>query len=289
MKVASFFAALAVLAADVYALFDGDNIEQLTSANWKEMVENDDENAWVVAFYADWCPYCKTFSDEYNNALADPQLADKRIRFGAVDVMANRDLTSKFGIKRSPSVKVFGPDRSAPEDYLGQRKAADLVTHCNGFCNTHNYIRAPEWSDAQYHYNIDEVVSQIAAAHDARVAEANKQHEWEIVQLQEGIGATLQEIDSEMQARLNALRTERNNAFQGAYDDLDVTIADARAAHAENISALDDEAVNVIESIIAHHKNDKELTEFIDSLELDWFNIHWHAGNRRAKKAAAAA
>lgn len=197
MKVTSFFATLAVLAAEAFALFDGTGIEKLTSANWNQLVDQDKENAWVVAFYADWCPYCKTFSDEYKTALADPLLADKRIKFGAVDVMANRDLTTKFGIKRSPTVKIFGTDRAAPEDYLGARKASDLVTHCNGFCTNNNFIKARQWSDAQYYYHIDDIVQQIASAHDARVAEAKKQHQVNIHALENGIGKTLQGLDAE--------------------------------------------------------------------------------------------
>jgi len=76
----------------------------------------------MVTFYADWCPYCKTFDAEYDAASKDGSLKDSRIKFGAVDVMANRDLTKQFGIKRSPTVKIFGHDKAAPEDYLGQRK-----------------------------------------------------------------------------------------------------------------------------------------------------------------------
>ena len=126
--------ALALFAAQVYALFEADGVETLTSENWKELVDDDTDNAWVITFYADWCPYCKTFSDDFGEAVKDPALENKKIKFGAVDVMANRDLTKKFGIKRSPTVKIFGADKEAPEDYSGQRKKADLVTHCADFC-----------------------------------------------------------------------------------------------------------------------------------------------------------
>ena len=74
----------------------------------------DTENAWVVTFYADWCPYCKTFDAEYELASGDPTLANKKVKFGAIDVMANRDLTKLYQIKRSPTVKIFGIDKQAP-------------------------------------------------------------------------------------------------------------------------------------------------------------------------------
>ena len=120
MKLFSFAAGLAVLTVETLAMFD--NVVQLNSENWADKVEKDDKNAWMVTFYADWCPYCKTFDAEYDAASKDGSLKDSRIKFGAVDVMANRDLTKQFGIKRSPTVKIFGHDKAAPEDYLGQRK-----------------------------------------------------------------------------------------------------------------------------------------------------------------------
>ena len=138
MKLFTFAASLAVLAAEVLAMFD--NVEKLDAKNWAQKVENDDKNAWIVTFYADWCPYCKTFDPEYEAASNDTRLKDKLIKFGAVDVMANRDLTKQFGIKRSPTVKIFGHDKDTPEDYLGQRKTKDVVDFVDTFTTKHNFI-----------------------------------------------------------------------------------------------------------------------------------------------------
>lgn len=166
--------AFAVVAAQVYALFDTSGVETLTSDNWKELIEDDADNAWVVTFYADWCPYCKTFSDEYAAAVISPKLEDKKVKFAALDVMANRDLTKKFGIKRSPTVKIFGKDREAPEDYTGQRKTEDLVNHIAEFCEKNDFVVAKEVLEAkiketEYQYNIDSIVKVISEAHTARV------------------------------------------------------------------------------------------------------------------------
>ena len=113
----------------------------------------------MVTFYADWCPYCKTFDSEYANAAKDVRLKDKNIRFGAVDVMANRDLTKQFGIKRSPTVKVFGHDKSSPEDYLGQRKQKDVIDYVDNYTTKHNFIYDREAEEARI------------AAEEARIAE----------------------------------------------------------------------------------------------------------------------
>ena len=144
-------------------MFNGDDIVTLTSASWEDTVANDEDNVWVVSFYADWCPYCKTFSDEYDLAAADPALANKKIKFGAVDVMANRDLTKKYEIKRSPTVKIFGTDKATPEDFTGQRKASDLVSFCDGYCEDNEFVE--EEVAAKFDYNIDSIVGTISGAH----------------------------------------------------------------------------------------------------------------------------
>ena len=147
MKLFSFAAGLAILTAEALAMFD--TVEQLKSDNWEDKVKNDKDNAWMVTFYADWCPYCKTFDAEYANAAKDTRLKDKNIRFGAVDVMANRDLTKQFGIKRSPTVKVFGRDKSAPEDYLGQRKQSDVLDYVDSYTTKHNFLYDREAEEAR--------------------------------------------------------------------------------------------------------------------------------------------
>jgi len=249
MKLTSFISACAVLAADVYAtaLFNGEGIEALTSATWAQKIDGDKDNAWVVTFYADWCPYCKTFSEEYAAAVKDPKLADKTIKFGAVDVMANRDLVTKFAVKRSPTVKVFGADKAAPEDYLGARKAADLVTFLDEFAVKHNFIRKPEFPDATYIYNLDDIIQQIAAAHEARVAASNEKHEFDLVNLENGLGEKLSELDKEFTNRLQALKAERTNAFEEAYNNLDKEVDAARKAHATLLSELDNQVVELID------------------------------------------
>lgn len=70
MKLFAFAASLAVLATEAFALFE--NVEKLDSATWADRVENDNDNAWVVTFYADWCPYCEPFSAEFEAAYKDP-------------------------------------------------------------------------------------------------------------------------------------------------------------------------------------------------------------------------
>lgn len=59
--------------------------------------------------------------------------------------------------------------------------------------------------------------------------------------------------------------------------------ADADDAHKVNINTLDQEAIDTINAIVESHKNDGELTDFIPTLEKDWFTIVWDDYNRRMK------
>lgn len=298
MKLFSFAVSLAALAADVYALFNGDKIETLTSDNWAEKVDGDDQYAWVVTFYADWCPYCKPFSDEYAKAAADPRLEGKRIKFGAVDVMANRDLTQKFGIKRSPTVKVFGIDRSSPEDYIGHRKQDDLVSWCGAYCDKHEFVvpppapkpePIPEPIAASYYYNIDSIVRTIASQHDTRIAGVKRDHANKLVELEQNLAQELSNVKANFEQRLRDLGTERQQALLGVQTAYQETVANVKSEQAQNLAALDKEAVQVIEDIIANNKKDIELSSYIPNLGKDWINIEWNYDNRRPKSPQQAA
>ena len=287
MKLFSFTVALATLAADVLAIFNNDRIEKLTSANWDEKVGRDNDNAWVVTYYADWCPYCKDFSPEYEAALADPLLQDKRIRFGAVDVMANRDLVTKHGIKRSPSVKVYGTDKANGVDYLGQRKSADLVTYCNGYCNDNAYLRAPPLPKATYFYNVDDIVNQIIGAHEKRVADS----QYDVQLSQHGIQDTLNNeyarIEKETDDKIRALYVERNNQFQQAELDVYEDVRLAQKAHEGNERQWEVETSKIIDELYSKDAEGVELSVWIEKLDLPWLAVQWGHNNRQPKEPVA--
>ena len=101
---------------------------------------NDDENMWMVTFYANWCPYCKPVYEELNAAKNDYTLMDKKVKFGVIDVMANRDLLKEYDVKQSPSIKVFGADKENPEDYYGLRKASNIVSFINNYAEKQGFV-----------------------------------------------------------------------------------------------------------------------------------------------------
>ena len=91
------------------ALFQ--DFDHFTKESFEDVILNDDENMWMVAFYADWCPYCKPVYEELSEAKNDYSLLDKKVKFGVVDVMANRDILNEYDVKQSPSIMVFGVDK----------------------------------------------------------------------------------------------------------------------------------------------------------------------------------
>ena len=157
------------------------DFEALTSADFDAKVAQDAENFWIVTFYADWCPYCKPFSLELTNAKMSDKLYNSKVKFGVVNVMDNRDLTSQYGVKRTPTVKVFGTDKANPEDYAGRRKASDLVDFIVKYATDNNFIdesiEAPVPAVAQYDYNIKKILQQVIDANQKRVSELETSHQ----------------------------------------------------------------------------------------------------------------
>ena len=200
MKLLSFAAILATQVFGSDSLFLSEGIWDLKEDNFEEMVVSDDENVWMITFYADWCPYCETFETEFRNAVVDPKLADKKIKFGAIDVMANRDLTAKYGVTRSPTVKVFGLDKSEPVEYLGQRKQADVVTYCDDYCVENDYVVPPP--PIVYEYNIDAIRQSISAENRQRVLEANDSTQTELTRIETLFLSDQQSIVDEFDAKL---------------------------------------------------------------------------------------
>lgn len=272
--------AFAAIATQAFAgLFQ--DVEILTSDTWADKVENDTDHLWMVTFYADWCPYCAPFDTEFTAASTDILLADKKVKFGSVDVMANRDLTTRYGIKRSPTVKVFGVDKSAPEDYVGHRKQADLVSYCSNYAVEHDFVVPPPEPEVQYIYNIDAVVQSIVAAHEKRISEAEIAHQENLKQLSTSIQGDVDSLKEGFEVRLQDLIKERSEAIQNTADAYNESVSGAKSEHAKNIARLDQEAIDTIEAIVSKNKEKTDLTEYIPTLGKDWVSIDWDYSNRR--------
>ncbi len=81
----------------------GKNTLEFNEQNFQEKVI-DHEGTVLVDFWAEWCPPCKAIGPVID-ALAEDYAGD--VPVGKVDVDANPNLASKYGIRSIPALVVF--------------------------------------------------------------------------------------------------------------------------------------------------------------------------------------
>nr|CAH7745703.1 unnamed protein product [Callosobruchus chinensis] len=99
------------------------NVIELTPSNFDKLVLKGDE-VWVVEFFAPWCGHCQNLVPEYTaaaNALKGV------VKVGAINVDTYKDLGSRYDVRGFPTIKIFGANKSKPEDYNGRRTAKEIA------------------------------------------------------------------------------------------------------------------------------------------------------------------
>jgi len=106
------------------ALYGPDSkVVKLTAANFREKVINSNE-LWFVEFYAPWCGHCQRLTPEWEKLA---KALGGIINVGAVDMTTDQAAGQAYGIRGFPTIKFFGANKNAPEDYQGQRAASDMI------------------------------------------------------------------------------------------------------------------------------------------------------------------
>ena len=103
------------------------DVIELTDDNFDSTVFND-ENMWLIAFYAPWCGHCKKLLPEWTAAAT--QLRGT-VKIAKVDATVHQKLASRYQIQGYPTIKVFAPGKGDKkvEEYQGPRETAGIVQY----------------------------------------------------------------------------------------------------------------------------------------------------------------
>jgi len=116
--------AIVAMSSVATALYEKkDAVVVLTEDNFDKHVKNSD-GVWIIEFYAPWCGHCKSLAPEYKKAA---KALSGIVGVGAVDCDVHKTLCGQFGVRGFPTIKVFGNDKSKPQDYQGARDAAGIA------------------------------------------------------------------------------------------------------------------------------------------------------------------
>eukprot|EP00066_Takifugu_rubripes_P021277 XP_011610543.1 PREDICTED: protein disulfide-isomerase A6 isoform X2 [Takifugu rubripes] len=102
------------------------DVVELTDDNFDQMVLESGE-VWMVEFFAPWCGHCKNLEPEWTAAATAVKEQTKgKVRLGAVDATVHQVVSSRYGIRGFPTIKIFRKGEE-PEDYQGGRTRADII------------------------------------------------------------------------------------------------------------------------------------------------------------------
>ena len=87
-----------------------------------------------------------------------------------------------------------------------------MVTYLDKFAKENEFLKALE--EAKFHYNVDNIITQIRVAHEARVVEAEKEHEEELAELYRGFNDDQNEVKEVFAVQLTDLGEEREGAIE---------------------------------------------------------------------------
>lgn len=100
-----------------------DGVTELTPSNFDNLVVQDD-NVWVVEFYAPWCGHCQSLVPEYKKLA---KAAKGVFKVGSVNADEHKVLAGQYDVRGFPTIKVFGANKRSPVTFSGQRTARAMA------------------------------------------------------------------------------------------------------------------------------------------------------------------
>ena len=114
------------------------DVIELTDDNFDSTVFND-ENMWMIAFYAPWCGHCQKLLPEWVTAAT--QLRGT-VKLAKVDCTVQKQLASRYQINGYPTIKIFAPGKEDKkvEEYEGPRDATGIVNYALNKLEKFGYV-----------------------------------------------------------------------------------------------------------------------------------------------------
>lgn len=92
-----------------------DDVVELNPSNFnREVLQSD--SLWLIEFYAPWCGHCQSLTADWKKTAT---ALKGIVKVGAVDADQHKSLGGQYGVKGFPSIKIFGANKSKPDDYQG--------------------------------------------------------------------------------------------------------------------------------------------------------------------------
>lgn len=120
-------AALLALASgfpDETLFADSPDIVEFTPEQLNETVLSD-SRAWVVDYYAHWCPHCVHYAPKFKSMAAEMK-GETRVQFGALDCALHMEFCGGIGVIGFPTIRVYNV---AGMPFSDRREGASVVPH----------------------------------------------------------------------------------------------------------------------------------------------------------------
>lgn len=255
---------LAAIAASADALYEG--LIQLNQENFDKLVMEDDQNMWVVTFYADWCPYALAFEHEIMVTSRNMMTAGYDIKFGAVNVAENLGLVHHYGVDRSPTIEIFSKDKQRPSRYGGTRthEAMDEYFQTEapyeGFDNRKDY----EGMKVKEEYDVIRLEKDIHDANQGRLDLLGEMIEKAIEKEVEMFQTTKTDLDERFQAMVDELLTMRDEALEVELDRHTDTMERLQEQYEHKYDLYHRQNEAVIHGLRSAYLVDYDLDKFLD-------------------------